>query len=124
MNETIRRALAGALTLLLVLGPGANAGVISTGMAIQSDVREQRLDRVESFLARDDVRSALIAYGVSPDDASRRTLALTDAELQQLASRIDQLPSGGIGVIEVIGVVAVVLLVLELLGVTNVFTRF
>ena len=123
MNHTVRQFLTASLTILLAFGPLAHADVISTGSALQMQAREHQLSRIDTFLARDDVRTALIARGVSPADATQRINALTDSELQQLATQIDQLPAGGSGVIEVVGIVAVVLLVLELLGVTDVFTR-
>ena len=123
MNHAIRRFIMASLTFFLTFGPIAHADVISTGSALQMELRQAQVIRVDAFLARDDVRKALIAQGVSPSDAVHRINALTDSELQQLATRIDQLPAGGTGVIEVVGIVAVVLLVLELLGVTDVFTR-
>ncbi len=124
MNNPAHRLVAAVLVLLLAVAPAVQADVISTGSALQTQAREQQLTRIDTFFARDDVRNALIAHGVNPNDATRRINALTDSELQQLAARIDQLPAGGVGVIEVVGIVAIVLLILELLGVTNVFTRF
>jgi hypothetical protein len=52
--------------------------------------------------------------------------ALSARELNLLAQHIDELPAGAgaEGVLAVIGVVFIVLLILELVGVTNVFSRF
>lgn len=123
MNNTIRRSIGATLILLLTVGPIAQAGVISTGAALQMQARQHQLERVDTFLARDDVRRTLIRHGVDPHHAKQRVNALTEAELARLAGRVDELPAGGVGVIEVLGITAVVLLVLELLGVTNVFTK-
>ncbi|MBV1907660.1 MAG: PA2779 family protein [Pseudomonadales bacterium] len=123
MNYVICRFVVASLTFFLIFGSVAHADVISTGSALQMELRQEQVDRVDTFLARDDVRDALIARGVNPADATLRIGALTDQELQRLAVRIDNLPAGGTGVIEVVGIVAIVLLVLELLGVTDVFTR-
>ena len=123
MNNTLRRMIGAGLTLLLTLGPAAQAGVISTGAALQMQARHEHLNRVETFLARDDVRNMLTRYGVDAQSAEQRVNSLTDAELARLAGRVDELPAGGVGVIEVLGITVVVLLVLELLGVTNVFTK-
>lgn len=123
MNNNLRRSIGAALIVLLAVAPVAQAGVISTGTALQMQARHHQLERVDAFFAQDDVRQMLIRYGVDPHDASQRVSALTDAELARLAGRIDEFPAGGVGVIEVLGITAVVLLILELLGVTNVFTK-
>ena len=126
MVHAMNRLIATGLSILLALGPCsvAQAGVISTASAIDMQARHQQIERIDAFLARDDVRSALISRGVDPANAAQRVNALTDAEVEQLTLRVDQLPAGGIGVIGVVGIVGVVLLILELLGVTNVFTAF
>lgn len=75
---------------------------------------------LNALLARDDVRSQLMAHGVSPEVAEARIAALTDEEARLLADQFGDLPAGGSG----FGVVVLVLLVLlltDLLGVTDVF---
>ena len=79
--------------------------------------------RVNRFLARDDVRAQLERFGVDPDDASARVATMTPEELAAIDRRIGDLPAGG-DVVAVIGIVFIVLLVLELVGVTNIFTKF
>ncbi len=66
----------------------------------------------------------LVRLGVDPIDASARVDALTNAELLTLDQQLENLPAGGVGVVEVIGIVAIVLIVLELLNVTNFFNEF
>ena len=117
MNYTMRRIISSGLVIFLAFAPAANAGVISTEAAIQMQARQQQLERIGTFLSREEVRQVLVSRGVNPSDASARVHALTDAELAQLAAQIDRLPAGGVGIVEVIGVVAVVLLLLEILGV-------
>lgn len=76
--------------------------------------------RVVGFLARDDVRQTLVSQGVDADAAVARVQAMSDAEVAQLAGRIDTAPAGG----EILGVlftVFIVLLVTDILGVTKVF---
>lgn len=98
-----------------------SAAVISTRQAMTAEQRAGMETDVLAALARDDVRQAMERLGVDPADAEARVAALSEAELQQLHARFDELPAGG--VLAVIGVVFIVLLILELVGVTNIFTR-
>jgi len=98
-----------------------SAAVISTRQAMTAEQRAGMEADVLAALARDDVRQAMERLGVDPADAEARVAALSEAELQQLHARLDELPAGG--VLAVIGVVFIVLLILELVGVTNIFTR-
>jgi hypothetical protein len=126
-NFRATRLIGLALLVCLISEPminSAHAAIISTETAIAMDERQERIDHVNSMLARDSVQNALIQYGVEPADANARVNALTDAELLALEQRLEQLPAGGTGVVEVIGIVAIVLVILELLGVTNFFSEF
>ena len=76
--------------------------------------------RVSAFFARDDVRQTLVGQGVDADAAVARVNAMSDAEVAQLAGRIDTAPAGG----EILGILFtdfIVLLVTDILGVTKVF---
>ena len=106
-----------------VLQP-ARAAVIGTQTAIDLQERTNRIAQINTVLAREDVRSTLIDLGVSPEDAAARVETMTDAELQVLAAQLDQLPAGGIGIVEVAIIAALVIVILELLDVTNLFTKF
>lgn len=74
----------------------------------------------ETAQLRESVQQRLVALGVTNEDALARVAALSQAELQLLADKMDELPAGGI--IGILGVMFVVLLVLELVGVTDIFT--
>ncbi len=106
-----------------VLQP-ARAAVIGTQTAIDLQERANRIAQINTVLAREDVRSTLIDLGVSPEDAAARVETMTDAELQVLAAQLDQLPAGGIGIVEVALIATLVIVILELLDVTNLFTKF
>jgi hypothetical protein len=120
---TIAMILAATLLTLGVV-PAADAGIISTEAAIQMQEREARIERVNSVLARANVQSRMIRLGVDPEVAAARIASLSDTELQQLESRMDELPAGADGALTVLGIVLLVLLVLELVGVTDVFKSF
>lgn len=82
---------------------------------------EDARSRIQAALDRDDVRAQLLALGVDPADAQARVAALTDAEAQQLAAEMDQLPAGGASVIGAAVFVFLVLLFTDIMGWTNVF---
>jgi hypothetical protein len=102
------------------------AEMIGVQMLLDAQQRTEKVDKARNFLQRDDVRAQMVLLGVDPEEAQLRVEALSARELNLLAQQIDELPAGAGagGVLAVIGVVFIVLLVLELVGVTNVFSRF
>lgn len=98
----------------------AQASLVSTDEMLAGSETVAARERVDRFLARDDVRQALQAQGVSPQAAAERVQAMTDAEVEQLAGRIDQAPAGG-DVLGVLFTVFIVLLVTDIMGLTKVF---
>ena len=115
------------LQFFLVSGslPGAKAALISTHTMIESEKAqstEATREQIREILTHDDVTQELVRLGVDPAKAEERIAALSPAELEQLQSRIGELPAGA-GVFEVLGITFLVLLVLDLLGVTNVFSK-
>lgn len=113
------------ITVFLSTGLQAQvlAGMIDTGqLAAQAEVQQQR-DEVRTLLAREDVRAALLGYGVSSDAADARVDNLSTAELQQIHQQLSELPAGadsGLGI--VLGIIFI-FIVLDLLGATDVFPR-
>jgi hypothetical protein len=96
--------------------------VISTQEYIAAIDRDATLARIDAVLAREEVRSRLEHYGVDPAAANERIAALTDQELAQLATDLENLPAGG-DLLAVVGIVAIVLLILELVGVIDIFNK-
>jgi hypothetical protein len=125
MKNTLKKMVAMLLILsmsLLGLPAASLAAPIGTDTLVQLDQRGELLSRIQTHLARDDVRAQFLQRGVSPAEVDARIAALSTEELQVLSMQLDELPAGG-SLLAVIGVVFVVLLILELLGVTNVFTK-
>ncbi|NNG11994.1 MAG: PA2779 family protein [Halobacteria archaeon] len=109
--------------LIATFPPTALAGLIQTPDAIAAEDRSTTRQQLNEALDREDVQRQLVQLGIEPDTAQQRIAALTDTEIAQLRQHLDALPAGA-GVLEVIGVVFVVLLILELVGVTNIFSKF
>ena len=105
--------------------PAAHAtAVISTDDAIaqsRATALSGERERVQSFLAREDVTRQLARLGVDSAAAQARVDALTDAEVAQLDHQIEQLPAGGSSVLGALVFIFVLLLITDILGLTKVF---
>ena len=102
----------------------ANAGLIPTERVVESEAAAGDRTRIYDFLAREDVRAQMIELGVDPAVAVARVAGLSDAEIRDIAGRIDRLPAGQDFFGAVLGtalVIFLVLLVTDILGLTDVF---
>ncbi|MGQ0750433.1 MAG: PA2779 family protein [Betaproteobacteria bacterium] len=95
----------------------AFADIVTTDQIYASAERE----RVRGFLDRADVQARMQSMGVDPTLARARVDALTDAEAQQLAGHIDQLPAGADSFWGVLLAIFVILLITDILGLTKIF---
>ena len=125
MRDRHRRSLVLALAasvLTASVQSAAHAGVIGTQQYLSVIDRDAALARVDAVLAREEVRSRFEHYGVDPAAANERIAALTDQELEQLATDLENMPAGG-NLLGVVGIVFIVLLILELVGVIDIFKK-
>jgi hypothetical protein len=125
MRTCRRNSLVALLVTSLLaasLQSAAFAGVISTRQYLTSLDRQATLARIDAVLAREEVQSKLEQYGVDPLAAEERIAALTDQELELLATELESLPAGG-DLLAVVGIAFVVLLILELVGVIDIFNK-
>jgi hypothetical protein len=118
----MRIVLTCLLSLILVsMTPLAvQADMLSTSMMLDEVERSERVEMVENYMSREDVRSQMEAMGVDPALAVERVAGLTDSQLEKLALSIESEPAGGSDLGIVIAVL-VILILLEILGVTNLF---
>ena len=100
----------------------AEARVISTFAAVESQQRAQDLATISATLARKEVREQFAAMGVDADKAEKRIAAMTDSELRDMAAQMKDLPAGG-DFLAVLGVVFVILLILQVFGVIDIFKK-
>ena len=101
----------------------AQAAMVTTEQMVGNQAHDADVATVRNFLGRADVRQQMVDWGVSPAEADARVARLRDAELQRLATNIDQQPVGG-DFLVVLGVIFLILVVLELVGVTHIFSAF
>lgn len=115
---------AAILTVSMPIG-SAQAGMISTDRVIDLASAEEARERVMEFLGRDDIRRQMEAMGVESGEAAARIDSLSDAEVAQIAGRIDQLPAGQDAAGAIIGgalAILFVLLITDILGWTDVYS--
>lgn len=98
--------------------------LVTTQSALAGDRAAADRERINNVLARADVQEQLLKQGVDLNEVEARVAALSDAEAQQMADQLEQLPAGA-GVIGVLFAVFVILLITDILGLTDVypFTR-
>ena len=123
----LRSLLSLVLTVAFVLPitTTARAELIATEAVIAAtDGAEQAQTGGRSLVTRADVAAELSALGLPADEAERRVAALTDAEVRQIAGKLDELPAGGLsgfGIVVVVAIVAAALALTDYVGITNLF---
>jgi hypothetical protein len=98
----MRRLLMLAAVLLIAVPP-AYAGMIRP-----DDVERER---VKALLERAEVRAELEKHGVLAHEAAARVDAMTPAEVQELAGRIDALAAGGQSTQNLLLLILIILLI-------------
>lgn len=99
-----------------------HADMVSTSQLLAHEERSARMELVETYMAREEVRSQMESMGVDPALAAERVAALTDSQLQQLAFNIENAPAGS-GALGIVVTVLVIILLLEILGITNISSK-
>jgi len=112
------------LSLLTLNVSVARAGLVSTEASIAASRSADNRAMVMAQLQRDDVRQVLKDKGLSVAEVEQRVNALSDAEINRIAERMDDLPAGGgfLGVL--VGaalLVFIILMITDMAGATDVF---
>ena len=90
MKSTMTRFICRILAASMIVLPWqAQAGMIATDQALGA-----AQSKVAGFLQRAEVAAQLERLGLSPQLAQERVAALTDAQVVEIAGRIDALPAG------------------------------
>jgi hypothetical protein len=113
-----------AFSMTLVPVAPASAGMISTDRIIEQDRAKADRERVNAFVAREDVRKEFQKQGVNPDEAAARVSALSDVEVGQIARKLDNMPAGQDAATAIIGAavtIFIILLITDILCLTHVF---
>jgi hypothetical protein len=94
--------------------------MVGTQTELARAERAEKEQQIVDTLSRDKARETLAEYGVEPEQIQERLSRLTDAEVQKLAKRTENLPAGQDVLGFVLGVI-LILVLLDLLGATDVF---
>ena len=116
-----------AVTMLLMSLPvqTVRAAMIKTETVLTLSTVNDVRENLNQFLKREDVQAIMTAQGISPAEAKARVDSLSDAEIMQIADKMDQLPAGGSALGVIVGAavfIFVVLLITDILGFTDIFT--
>jgi len=115
-----------AIFMFMLSGPGqsALAAMIETESVIDSKRAHDAREYLSTFLARDDVKTALMSRGIDPLEAQNRVDSLTDEEARWVADQLDQMPAGGsffTTLLIVVFLIFVILLITDISGYTDIF---
>ena len=115
-----------AVFMFILSGPyqSAMAAMIGTEAAIDAGQAQNAREYLNGFLAREDVRNALISQGIDPQEAKNRIASLTDEEAQRVADQLEQLPAGGdflVTLLVIVFLIFVILLLTDIAGYTDIF---
>jgi hypothetical protein len=122
--KAVALTIAAALFVSCLPVDAAHAGLVTTERVLDQSAAAGERERLAAVLQREDVRRQMEAFGVDREEAMARLASLSDAEVRQVAGRIDELPAGQsfiAGVLIIAGAVLIGLVILDLLGVTDVF---
>jgi len=115
------------LTMLVMSMPVQTVGaamIETEAVMTLSKAQDVRKD-LNEFLDREDVKAVMMAQGINPIEARARVDSLSDAEIIQIADKMDQLPAGGSTLGVIVGaavIIFIVLLITDILGYTDIFT--
>ena len=115
-----------AIFMFMLSGPyqSAMAAMIETEAVVDSERAHNAREYLKTFLAREDVKSALVLQGIDPQEAQKRIDSMTEAEARLVADQMDQMPAGGgffSTLLIVVFLVFVILLVTDITGYTDIF---
>ena len=102
----------------------AQAALVGPAQVVSPSRAEADRARVANFMARDDIRTELRRMGVDPAEAEQRVAVMSDVEIGQTATRIDEAPAGQDALGTLVGaalLVFIILLITDLTGLTDVF---
>lgn len=124
--RNLKKSVALMLAFMLLNASGlslvqsAHADAVSTAAIHQDLTMTEKRDELRTFMARDNIKSALLARGVSDQQIDSRISNLSDAEVLQMHKQIDELPAGE-GILGTVIALLVIFMLLDIGGVTDIF---
>jgi hypothetical protein len=99
------------------------AAMIGTDSISNENRVQSPREYLNNLLAREDIQTALVSQGIDPQEAQARIDSLSDAEVNDIVNKLDQLPAGGFlgTLLIVVALVFIVLLFTDIAGYTDIF---
>lgn len=100
------------------------AQMASTEAVLSPSMSVSTHEKVNQFIAREDVAKTFEQMGVDSKMVEQRIAMMSDEEISTISSKIDTLPAGGDfgGIVGAVVFVFIVLLITDILGLTKVFS--
>jgi hypothetical protein len=113
------KLLVGATAALVVTTGTVQAEAVSSQNVLQAQAHAFNKQQLIDMVSRADVQEKLVSLGVSQNDAISRINGMTNSEISQLNSQLNDAPAGGVvgAVLTVLAIIAI----LDLVGVTDVY---
>jgi hypothetical protein len=113
------KLLVGATPALVVTTGTVQAEAVSSQNVLQAQAHAFNKQQLIDMVSRADVQEKLVSLGVSQNDAISRINGMTNSEISQLNSQLNDAPAGGVvgAVLTVLAIIAI----LDLVGVTDVY---
>jgi len=104
---------------IIAVAPKVEAGFSpSEAVALSQTDRAADMQKVQTFLEMKIVQQRLADYGLTQEEISSRLSGMSDQQIHQVATQVDEVKVGGvIGL--VIGVLVIILLVIVILKLTG-----
>jgi len=107
-----------------IISAPARSAMVDTGEIFKHYQNDLSRNRIKMFIDRSEVQKHLVGWGINSEEAKARVDSLTGEEVEDIASRMDQLPAGGDGLGAIVGaavLIFIILLITDILGFTDVF---
>jgi hypothetical protein len=99
------------------------AAMIGTDSISNENRVQSPREYLNNLLAREDIQATLVSQGIDPQEAQARIDSLSDAEVNDIVNKLDQLPAGGFlgELLIVVALVFIILLFTDIAGYTDIF---
>lgn len=113
------RLLVGAAAAFVVTTGTVHAEAVTSHNVMQAQSHAYNKQQLIEMVSRADVQEKLVSLGVTQGDAVSRINGMTNSEIAQLNSQLNDAPAGGVvgAVLTVLAIIAI----LDLVGVTDVY---
>ena len=105
---------------IIGIAPRVDAGLVGSEITSLAQVdRTAELEKIQNFLETKAVSKRLGQFGYSQEEVQNRLTQLSDQQIHQIATKLDDLKIGGDGVGVLIAVLVIVILVIVILQLTG-----